>query len=216
MRRRNITTRYNRLMGLLLRAAAVAAAIAAGGACKDKGGGTSATDAVAKMTSFKTAMCACTDAACAKKVSDEMAAWGREQPANNPAMSADDQKRANAIGRELGDCLLRVMAKRDAGSAAIGSAAAASPPPNPPPPPTGSGAAPSGLPKECDEYRALVTRLQTCEGMAKQARETLIKGYEEAATRWAMLAEESRESLAAACAGGGEAVMAAAKTQCGW
>lgn len=202
-------------MGVLRAVTVAAVAMVVVGACKDKGGGTRASDAVAKMTSFKTAMCACTDEACAKRVSEEMAAWGREQPANNPAMSVDDQKQANEIGRELGDCLLRAMAKRDgsAGSAAPPAGSAAAPASSPPPATT---VAPSGLPTECDEYKAAVTKLQTCEGMAKQARETLVKGYEEAATRWATLAEESRAALASACAGGTEAVMAAAKTQCGW
>jgi hypothetical protein len=195
--------------------------------CKDKGGGTSATDAVGKMSEFKTAMCACKDEACAKQVSDKMAAWGREQPTTNPAMSAEDQKQANDIGRELGDCLLKIMSARDTGSASAGSgsaiatsgagsAIAAS----------GSGSAsgsastlaptPGALPKECDEYKAIVAKIQTCERMSKSARETLVKGYEEAATRWATLNEASRASLAEACRGGAEAVMAAGKTQCGW
>ncbi len=193
--------------------------------CKDKGGGTSATNAIGKLTEFKTAMCACKDEACAKKVSDEMAAWGREQPTTNPAMSADDQKRANDIGRELGDCLLRVMSARDAagsvGSANAGSGSASAPSGSASaaaaPPATGSATGSAGaLPKECDEYKAVVAKIQTCEKMSKSARETLVKGYEEASTRWTTLNEASRASLAEACRGGTDAVAAAGKTQCGW
>jgi hypothetical protein len=197
----------------------LAVALTAWLGCKDKGGGTSATDAIAKMTTFKTAMCACKDEACAKKVSDDMAAWGREQPGTNPAMSADDQKKANDIGRELGDCLLRIMATRDTGSgSALAAGSATTTTATSPSAPTTPSASvtPGALPKECDEYKAVVAKIQACEKMSKSARETLVKGYEEASTRWATLNEASRASLAEACRGGTDAVTAAGKTQCGW
>ncbi len=178
--------------------------------CKDDATGTTAEteSALVKMTAFKDQMCACKDAACAKKVSAEMAAWGSK---NTPtAMSSDDQVKANEVGMKIGECMMD--ATSGTGMAA-GSAA---------PPATGSGsAAPpvkntQGLPKECDDYKSAIDRLSTCEPLPAAARETFVKGYQEAATRWASMPESSKTTLATACQGGVDAVLAVAKARCGW
>lgn len=221
MYRPAITSRYNSrvtrlamVLGLLV-------------ACKDTGSGTKTSgDAMAKMAAFRDAMCACKDAACAKKVSGEMAEWGKNQSSNQPgAMNADEQKRATEIGTRLGECLASATrgtnetlagsgssAGSSAGSAAVVVTEAA-----------GSGSATpreprnkQGLPVECDDYRDAITKLQTCETLAKSARDTLVKGFEDAAARWATMNESAKSTLSVSCQGGAEAVTALAKEKCGW
>jgi len=193
-------------------------------ACKDSGGGTKAsTGAMAQMEKFSDAMCACKDAACAKKVSGDMAEWGKNQSSDKPgAMSAAEQKRATEVGTRLGECLAN--ATRGTKETLAGSASSAG---------SGSGssavvvteragsgsAAPrntQGLPVECDDYRDAITKLQTCETLAKSARDTIVKGFEDASARWATMNESAKATLSVSCQGGAEAVTALAKEKCGW
>ena len=232
MYRPTVTSRYNRRMTRL------AMVLVLLGACKDTGGGTKAsTGAMAQMEKFRDAMCACKDAACAKKVSGEMAEWGKSQSSDKPgAMNADDQKRATEIGTRLGECLANATrgtnetlagsaATGSAGSAATGSAesAATGSAGSGVDADTGSGSATpraprnkQGLPVECDDYRDAITKLQTCETLARSARDTLVKGFEEASARWAAMNESAKATLAVSCQGGAEAVTALAKEKCGW
>ncbi len=199
----------------IARLAALAALVANG--CKDSGKAASAGNSMAKMAAFRDQMCACKDTACAKHVSAEMAAWSKAQPVDKPeAMTADEQKKATELGTQLGECLTR---------ATSGSAApTATPPPLPVTPPAGSGSDlglvvtknTQGLPEECDRYKAAIEKIGTCEHMAKAARDTLVKGYEDAAARWAALPEEAKATLSTACAGGFDAVIGVGKAQCGW
>jgi hypothetical protein len=64
-----------------------------------------------KFATFKDAMCACRDAACAKRVSDEMTAWSMDQARRNgrpPQLSEAERARASALGEEMGTCLMRI------------------------------------------------------------------------------------------------------------
>jgi len=98
------------------------------------------------------------------------------------------------------------------------------PPPAPPPqdgsgsaaPPSAAEKTPSGLPTECDDYEAAIQRLSTCDRMSKQARETLIKAYADAAESWKKLPEAGRSNLKGSCKSGAEAVLAMGRGQCGW
>ena len=79
--------------------------------CKKKGGG-GAAEAMAKMTEFKDEMCKCKDAKCAQDVSDKMTKWSQEQSKTQkepPKMSDDEQKKAAAIGEEMGKCMQAAM-----------------------------------------------------------------------------------------------------------
>src|SRR5215204_4177823 len=91
----------------------VMVALLAFGGCKKKSGtDTSATAAMAKMSEFKDEMCKCKDAKCAQDVSDKMTKWSQEQSKNQkepPKMSEEDQKKAAAIGEEMGKCMQTAM-----------------------------------------------------------------------------------------------------------
>jgi hypothetical protein len=65
-----------------------------------------------KFHEFADAMCACKDADCAKRVSDDMTAWSQEQAkaAKEPLkMSEDEQKQAVEIGTHMGECMQAAM-----------------------------------------------------------------------------------------------------------
>ncbi len=76
----------------------------------DKGSSDGAA-AVAKMGEFADQMCACKDAACAKKVSDDMTAWGQELMKNNPPKpTPEEQKQGEEKSKMLSDCMQKAMA----------------------------------------------------------------------------------------------------------
>lgn len=184
-------------------------------ACKDSASGPTAGSSMAKLTEFKTQMCACKDTPCAKRVSADMAAWGKQQSTDKPAaLSAAEQTQASELGTQLGECMMRAtagaanLAPVAAGSGSAGSGSAA------PAPPVVKNT--QGLPKECDDYKATIDRLATCESLSAAARETFVKGYAEAAGRWAAMPEASKATLSTACQGGVDAVVAVAKARCGW
>ena len=67
---------------------------------------------MAKMSDFRDAMCQCTTMACAQQVSDDMTKWSTEQAKNMkepPKMSEEDTKKAQAIGEEMGKCMMKAM-----------------------------------------------------------------------------------------------------------
>ena len=178
--------------------------------CKKKGAGSSSGAAMAKMTEFKDEMCKCKDAKCAQDVSDKMTKWSQEQSKNQkepPKMSEADTKKAAELGEQLGKCM----------QTAMGAA--------PPVPPEGSGTPPAGsadpaaaggLPKECDDYKAQVEKLKTCEKIPAKAKDALVKAYTDAAAGWATMPDGAKAGLNTSCKAGTEAVIAAAKDACGW
>jgi hypothetical protein len=198
---------------LALAVATSLALVSLGGGCKNKTSDGGAGDALAKMSELKDKMCACKDPDCAKKVSDEMTAWSQAQASKQKAakMNEADQKKASELGVAMGECMQK--------------ASTVAPPPTPPAPADGSGsAAPagsgsqtaSGLPKECDDYEAAINKLSTCDKMSKQARETLVKAYAEAAEGWKKLPDAAKAKISVSCKSGAEAVLSTAKAQCGW
>ncbi|HTR53610.1 MAG TPA: hypothetical protein VMJ10_23110 [Kofleriaceae bacterium] len=117
--------------------------------------------------------------------------------------------------------------KDKGGDNATGSAApappptpAAAPPPGPPVPPQPAPApvqlGANGLPAECDDYKAAIDKLASCPKLAPDAKDSLVQAYQAASASWARLPAESRKNLAATCKAAVDAVVAAAKTQCGW
>ena len=91
-----------------------------------------------------------------------------------------------------------------AAPAATGSAAAAAP------------AAAGDLPAECNEYKAAIDKLSSCDKMPQQARDALKQAYDQASAGWANLPAEAKANLATACKAGADAVMTSAKQVCGW
>ena len=187
--------------------ALVVVALLAFGACKKKGGN-SAAAAMAKMTEFKDEMCKCKDAKCAQDVSDKMAKWSAENAKNEKGqqMSDADTKKAQAIGEELGKCMQTAMtppappAGSDTGSAGSDAPAVGA----------------SGLPKECDDYKAQVEKLKTCDKLPPKAKDALIKAYNDASAGWANMPDGAKANLDKSCKAGTEAVVVAAKEACGW
>ncbi|MFT3695745.1 MAG: hypothetical protein QM831_21590 [Kofleriaceae bacterium] len=93
-------------------------------ACRKKiekeAGGAKAAEALKKMTGFKDAMCACKDAACAQKVTDDMTAWSKAQAADVDSMGAMDEdttKKMTDVSNDLGKCMTTAMTPPAAGSA---------------------------------------------------------------------------------------------------
>ncbi|MDB4956021.1 MAG: hypothetical protein JWO36_3590 [Myxococcales bacterium] len=80
-----------------------------------------------------------------------------------------------------------------------------------------TAAAPTAdLPAECNEYKAVVEKLATCDKMPKEARDALKQGFDQASATWAKLSGDAKAQLSTACRSGTEAVTTAAKTTCGW
>ncbi|HSN27744.1 MAG TPA: hypothetical protein VLT45_15740 [Kofleriaceae bacterium] len=105
-------------------------------------------------------------------------------------------------------------------TATTGSAAAAPTPTPAPAAATGSAAAAPAaagdLPAECNEYKAAIEKLSSCDKMPQQARDALKQAYDQASAGWANLPAEAKANLATACKAGADAVMTSAKQVCGW
>ena len=85
----------------------------------------------------------------------------------------------------------------------------------------GSAAAPAAagggdLPAECNDYKAAIEKLASCDKMPQQARDALKNAYDQASAGWANLPAEAKANLATACKAGADAVMQSAKQVCGW
>jgi hypothetical protein len=187
-------------------------ALLAFGGCKKKAD-TSGAEAMAKMAEFKDAMCKCKDAKCAQDVSDKMTQWTQAQSNGKepPKLSDADQKKAAQLGEDMGKCMQAAMAASTppppAGSDTAGSGAAGS---------GSAAAATTGLPKECDDYKAQVEKLKSCEKIPPKARDALIKAYNDASAGWATMPDGAKAGLDKSCKAGTEAVIVAAKEACGW
>lgn len=83
-------------------------------------------------------------------------------------------------------------------------------------PAAGVPAAAADLPAECNEYKAAVDKLSTCDKMPQQSRDALKQAYDQASTGWANLPADAKANLATACKAGTDAVTNSAKQVCGW
>ncbi len=98
-----------------------------------------------------------------------------------------------------------------------GSAAAPATAPATAPAPTGTAPAAAGnLPAECNDYKAAIDKLASCDKMPQQARDALKQAYDQASAGWANLPAEAKANLATACKAGTDAVTSSAKSVCGW
>ncbi|MES1265898.1 MAG: hypothetical protein ABUU24_09665 [Variovorax sp.] len=96
---------------------------------------------------------------------------------------------------------------------------AAAPTPAPAATPDKAAAAPAAagdLPAECNEYKASIDKLASCDKMPQQARDALKQAYDQASAGWANLPAEAKANLATACKAGTDAVTTSAKQVCGW
>lgn len=138
-------------------------------ACERKLGGG---EAVAALTQFKDKMCACTDRACADRVSQEMMVWSKshmddEQP------DSDQLKEVTAISEQLAKCMMKAMEEPASGGgigATIGEA--------------GGTVASGDLPPSCVEYKSMMERLTTCSKLPQQSRDAFKQGLETMEKAW--------------------------------
>jgi len=77
-------------------------------------------------------------------------------------------------------------------------------------------AAAGDLPAECNDYKAAIEKLASCDKMPQQARDALKQAYDQASGGWANLPAEAKAGLATACKAGADAVTQSAKAVCGW
>jgi hypothetical protein len=80
-----------------------------------------------EMAKFKDQLCACKDAPCAQKVSDDMTKWSVEltqKEKDPPQLSEAQQKRAAGLGTEMGNCMQTAMGGAAGGGAGGGGPAA--------------------------------------------------------------------------------------------
>jgi hypothetical protein len=185
-----------------------AASLLSFGACKKKGGG-DAGEAMAKMGEFKDQMCKCADKACADKVQASMTDWSASMAKKGGDKEAKPDeatmKKMTEIGEEYGKCMAKAMgAGGDAPPAdpAAGSAAAADPAAGSAAPAAGGG----DLPAECNDYKAAIEKLATCDKLPAETRDALKKAYEQTSTAWASVPAEGRAALATSCKSAADAV----------
>lgn len=189
------------------------ASLFAVGACKKKGGG-DAGEAVAKMTEFKDQMCACKDKACADKVQESMTKWSQDMAAkagDKKEAKTDEatMKKMTEVGQQYGECMTKAMsagATAPEGSAAAPEGSAA-------PAPEGSAAPPAagstGIP-ECDEYKAAIDKLATCDAIPEATRKTMKDAFDQASGAWANLPAEGKAAAATGCKAAADATLQAA------
>lgn len=190
----------------------------ASASCKDKGtqGGDKT---VAKLTAFRDEMCACKDAACAQEVSKRMTTWNAEQArGGTPTLSEADGKAAQKVSDELGTCMLKALSSGSgapAGEIASGAANSAPGSASEAAPSEGSaGSAGGEIPPECQDYKAAVERIQSCDAVPQAARDTLRASFDKASAGWEKLG--SREHLKPSCKAATDAIVAVGRQKCGW
>jgi hypothetical protein len=80
--------------------------------------------------------------------------------------------------------------------------------------------APGGdLPAECNDYKAMIEKLASCDKMPQQSRDALKQGYDAMATGWANVGSmpaEAKKAMADGCKQGTDALKQAAGAMCGW
>ncbi len=85
-------------------------------------------------------------------------------------------------------------------------------------PPAEGSAKGSGneLPKECDEWKAMIDKLMACDKMPEAQRKVLKDAYDQAASLWPTMPAASKSQLSVSCKAGADAIMSSAKATCGW
>lgn len=193
------------------------ASLFAVGGCKKKGGG-DAGEAVAKMEEFKNEMCKCKDKACADKVQESMTKWSTDMAAkagDKKDQKADEatMKKMTEVGQAYGECMTKAMSAgaetppaggSDKPPEGSGSAAAAD---------TGSGGGggggSTGIP-ECDEYKAAIDKLASCDAIPEATRKTMKDAFDQASGAWASLPAEGKAAAATGCKAAADATKQAA------
>lgn len=75
------------------------------------------------------------------------------------------------------------------------------------------------LPAECNDYKAMIEKLASCDKLPQQSRDALKQGYDTMAASWkdvGAMPEEAKKAMGDACKQGAEALKTAASAACGW
>lgn len=86
---------------------------------------------------------------------------------------------------------------------------------------TATPPAPGGgdLPAECNDYKAMIEKLASCDKMPQQSRDALKQGYDAMSQGWANVGSmpaEAKKAMADGCKQGTDALKQAAGAMCGW
>ena len=87
---------------------------------------------------------------------------------------------------------------------------------------SGSGSAvlaptnPGGMPAACNDYKAVIDKLASCDKLDASTRDALRQAYAQLSAGWASLPPEAKPGVAATCKTALEAATRAAKSACGW
>ncbi len=179
--------------------------------CKKKGG-----DMMGKMAEFKDKMCACKegDKDCAQKVQKEMQDYAEaNKDQKDQKLSEEDQKKATDIGMEMMKCSQKAMGMGGAMGGDMKAPEGAPPAGGEAPKPAGGG---GDLPKECDDWKAAVDKLASCDKMPEAQRKAMKDAFDQASAAWANVPAEGKAALAQSCKAGADAIMQSAKATCGW
>jgi hypothetical protein len=85
--------------------------------------------------------------------------------------------------------------------------------------PTEGAPATGDLPAECNDYKAMIEKLASCEKMPQQSRDALKQGYDAMSQGWAnvgAMPAEAKKAMADGCKQGTDALKQAAGAMCGW
>lgn len=80
----------------------------------------------------------------------------------------------------------------------------------------GSGSASNELPKECDDWKAMVDKLMACDKMPEPQRKVMKDAYDSASALWPTTPATGKPLLATSCRAAADAIRSSAKATCGW
>jgi hypothetical protein len=164
-----------------------------------------------KMKDYKEKMCACKDTACSEKVDKEFMSWTKEMSAQMEDEKPDD---------EMMDKFMPVMtAYMECQSKLSSDYGGGYTPPPPPPVPAPSGLntttlveAPSDMPDECRNLRAVIAKLATCDGY--YGKDGVTASWNSIVDSWNQLPAGSRTGMGAACESAADSFKQAAPAGC--
>ena len=77
-------------------------------------------------------------------------------------------------------------------------------------------AASNEIPKECDEWKAMVDKLMGCDKMPEPQRKIMKDAYDQASALWPTMPPASKAELSVTCKAAADTIMSSAKATCGW
>jgi hypothetical protein len=182
--------------------------------CKKKGGG----DALGKMTEMADDMCKCKDKDCADKVVAKMKTWSDEQAKNadknaTADTNPDDAKKFQEVNTKYSDCMTKAMTggAPPAGDKPAGDKPAGDKPAEGDKKPEGDKPAMAGgdLPAECNDYKAAIEKLASCDKLPQASKDALKTSYETMSAGWkdfGTMPAEAKKSIADGCKQAADAV----------